>query len=294
MLPALLLLAAGAGCGVPLGAGLTADTTVPPLAADPALAALVPAAVRADGRLTVVTDPSYPPMEFTTGDGATVAGVDIDLATLVAARLGLGVTFVDEASGAVAPDVRSGRADVGFSALTLEQPAVVDQVTYFRAGSQLAVTAGAPVPAPEDWCGRRIGAVEGSVQLEQLRDRSASCTHAGGAPVRIVGYGVTADAVDALLQGQLDALLSESPVVSWWRRETSGRLVPGGEPFAVAPYAVAVSPADPALARAVQGALRSLIADGTYGEVLRRWGVEAGAIPSPVLVAAAAGTIGPR
>ncbi len=66
--------------------GTTSSASTP--AADPAVAALVPAAIKSKGTLTVAADASYAPNEFFASDGHTVIGMDADLTKALGARDG--------------------------------------------------------------------------------------------------------------------------------------------------------------------------------------------------------------
>ena len=96
-------LAVLAGCGsggdgsgssaAPTSAGAAASSAIPTPTKDDALAAKVPQSVSADGKIVVGTDASYPPNEFTAPDGTTIIGLDVDLGTAVAQKLGLTAEF---------------------------------------------------------------------------------------------------------------------------------------------------------------------------------------------------------
>jgi polar amino acid transport system substrate-binding protein len=58
------------------------------------------------------------------------------------------------------------------------------------------------------------------------------------------------------------------------------RYVVAGRQFGVVPYGIAVSKSDAALRDRVQSALKALIADGTYDALLKKWGLEQGAMRS--------------
>ena len=57
-------------------------------AADSALAAKVPADIKAAGKLVIGTDSTYAPNEFLDTDGKTVIGFDVDLFNAVGAEAG--------------------------------------------------------------------------------------------------------------------------------------------------------------------------------------------------------------
>lgn len=56
---------------------------------DPKAAALVPESVAADGKLTVAATPAAVPLGFAATDQSTVVGSEVDLAQLMADKLGL-------------------------------------------------------------------------------------------------------------------------------------------------------------------------------------------------------------
>src|SRR5262245_3861175 len=86
-------LTAVSACGDGGGSETPTAKPLPSVSADPALAAKVPAAVKADGKITAGTEATYAPAEFLDADGKTVIGFDIDLFKAVAARLGLNADF---------------------------------------------------------------------------------------------------------------------------------------------------------------------------------------------------------
>ncbi len=54
----------------------------------------------------------------------------------------------------------------------------------------------------------------------------------------------------------------------------------GGQQFGVIPYGIAVSKKNPQLRDRVQTALKAVIANGTYDRLLRKWGLQQGAMRS--------------
>jgi polar amino acid transport system substrate-binding protein len=87
-----------------------------------------------------------------------------------------------------------------------------------------------------------------------------------------------------VVTGKDDAMLADSPVCAYAVKQTNGQLALLGDIYDSAPYGY-VLPKDQAdtMAVAVQGALKALIADGTYKTILAKWGVDAGAITDPTV-----------
>ena len=59
-----------------------------------------------------------------------------------------------------------------------------------------------------------------------------------------------------------------------------------GKAIEVAPYGIATpkTTSGKELAKAIQAAVKTLIANGTYGAILKKWGVTAGALTSSQIV----------
>jgi polar amino acid transport system substrate-binding protein len=70
-------------------------------------------------------------------------------------------------------------------------------------------------------------------------------------------------------------------------QKTNGQVELLGDIYDAAPYGYVVAKDQTQFAQAIVDAVKSLIDDGTYKQVLQKWGVEAGAIDNPTLNPAA-------
>ena len=183
-----------AGCGAggdgsgssaaPTSAGAAAPSAVPAQAKDDALAAKVPQSVSADGKIVFGTDASYPPNEFTGPDGTTIEGMDVDLGTAVAQKLGLTAEFQNSAFPGIIPGIQGGKYELGMSSFSIndERLQTVDMVSYFSAGTSLGVKSGNPDGInPDDLCGKAVGVQAGTVQVDDIAARNSKCTADGQA-----------------------------------------------------------------------------------------------------------------
>ena len=78
---------------------------------------------------------------------------------------------------------------------------------------------------------------------------------------------------------------SDSPtpqVAAYIVKQSNGQFENSGTPFGVAPYGIAL-PKGNGMAKAVLAAMKELISDGTYTKLLAKWGIQAGAVTSPVI-----------
>ena len=277
-----------AGCGGGSSGG--ASTTVAAggsSSVDAALAAKVPASVKADGKITVGVDPTYSPNEFLGTDGKTVMGWDVDLFNAVAAKLGLTVTWVPSSFDSIIPGVSTAQKyEVGVSSFTINADRMkqVNMVSYFSAGTQWASQQGNPTGiTPDNACGKRIAVQKATVQVDDLTARSKTCTGAGKPAITIDQYDGQDTATAAVVTGKDVAMLADSPVCAYAVKQTNGKLVLLGDIYDSAPYGYVVPKDQTDFASALAGAVTDLINDGTYTQVLTKWGVEAGKITTPAV-----------
>lgn len=265
--------------GTSAGSSSTAVASLVP-SPDASLAAMVPAAISADGTITVGTDSTYAPSEFLDADGKTVVGFDVDLFTAVAAKLGLKVKWVSAPFDNIIPSVGSGKYEAGVSAFTINPERVkqVDMVSYFTAGTQWATQTGNPQKVqPDDACGKRIAVQRGAVQVEDITAQSTACTKAGKAAITIDQYQGQDQATAAVVSGKDDAMLADSPVIAYAVKQTQGKLVLLGDIYDSAPYGFLVKKGQGQFPQALLKALEAIQLDGTYRHILDKWGVAQGA-----------------
>ena len=273
-----------AACGSESGNG-TGSAPVSSASADTGLADKVPADIKAAGKLVIGTDSTYAPSEFLDTDGKTVIGFDVDLFNAVGQKLGLTTEWQSAKFDSIIPGVTSKKYAAGVSSFTINKDRLkqVTMVSYFNAGTQWAAKTGATI-SPDDACGKKIAVQTSTVQADDIAARSKKCTGAGKAKITVDQYQAQSDATNAVVTGKDDAMLADSPVCAYAVKQTNGQLALLGDIYDSAPYGY-VLPKDQAdtMAAAVQGALKALIADGTYKTILAKWGVDAGAITDPTV-----------
>ncbi|MEK6443313.1 ABC transporter substrate-binding protein [Pseudonocardia sp. T1-2H] len=273
--------AGGDGSGGTGGGAAPSSAAIPAAAKDDALAAMVPQSVAADGKLVVGTDASYAPNEFTAPDGVTIIGMDVDLGTAVAQKLGLTPEFQNSAFSGIIPGIEGGKYEAGISSFTInpERVQTADMVSYYIAGTSLAVKAGNPDGVTLDnLCGKAVGVQAGTVQVEDIAARTKACTDSGKPAIQVTELQAQTDVTLALTSNRIVAMLADSPVAAYAVTTTHGAVEVVGEPYATSPYGVVLKKGQGDYPKAVQGAIQALITDGTYKAILDKWNVANGAI----------------
>jgi polar amino acid transport system substrate-binding protein len=76
--------------------------------------------------------------------------------------------------------------------------------------------------------------------------------------------------------------MADSPVAAYIVKKSNGQFKLTGKPYSTAPYGIAI-PKDSGLAKPILAALKKLMASGTYTAILKKWGVQSGAITNPAI-----------
>ncbi len=267
-------------------AGASSSAPLPTVSADDALAAKVPEGIASDGVISVGSDTTYAPSEFIAEDGTTIVGFDVDLFSLVAEKLGLKAEFTTAPFDSIIAGVGSGKYEVGVSSFTInpERLAQATMISYYSAGTQWSTKKGNPENVdPENACGLSIAVQKATVQVDDITARSKTCTDDGKPAITIDQYDAQSDATAAVVSGKDVAGLADSPVMAYAVKQTNGQLELLGDVYDAAPYGYVVPKDQTEFAQAIADAVKALIADGSYADVLDKWGVEKGAIDDPTV-----------
>jgi polar amino acid transport system substrate-binding protein len=245
---------------------------------DDALAGQVESKISSDGKLVFGTDPTYEPSEFK--QGGKIVGFDVDLGTAIAKKLGLTADFQESKFDAILPALGT-RYELGMSSFTdnPDREKVVDFVTYFTAGTQWASKDASF--DPNNACGKKVAVQTGTVQdTDDLPARQKKCA---GNAIQVQRYDAQDEATNSVVLGKADAVLADSPVMAGAVKKVGGGLQLVGQVYDAAPYGIAIPKTAGTTKDAVLGAVKALIADGSYKAILNKWGVSAGAITDPVI-----------
>jgi polar amino acid transport system substrate-binding protein len=238
---------------------------------------LVPTAIKDQGTLSVAMDASYAPNEFFDEDGKTIIGTDADLADAIGTVLGLDVEKKNATFDSIIPGLAADKYDIALSSFTdtKEREETVDMVTYLTAGTGFYTLADKPteVTGVADLCGKTVAVQKGTVQQEDVEAQNEKCDD----PIDLKVFTQQTDVDLAITSGRAQVAMADSPVASYAVKQSDGTLKSTGEDYDTAPYGIAINK-NTELAPAIQAAVQVLIDDGTYAAILKKWGLESGAI----------------
>ncbi|MEW1821835.1 ABC transporter substrate-binding protein [Arthrobacter sp. NPDC080031] len=252
---------------------------------DPAAAAAVPAAIGKDGKLTVATTAGSIPLSFYATDNKTPIGVEVDLAQLVADKLGLALDVQVTSWENWPLKTQSGDFEAVFSNVGINKDRVklFDFSTYRAAymGFEAKKSSTYNIKGADDISGLKVSVGSGTNQEKILLAWNKDLESRGKAPATLQYYSSDADTILALSSGRTDLNIAPYPSVSY-RENTRNDLKVVGKVNAGWPSETLVAATTlkgNGLAPAITDALNSAIKDGSYGKVLERWGLTEEALP---------------
>lgn len=256
---------------------------------NPDAAALVPADIAEDGKLTVgVAGSGEPPLGFLADDNTTVVGSEVDIASLVAEALGLELEVVNVSWEQWPLGVRSGDLEAVFSNVGVneERLQLFDFATYREGVMAFSAKpdSGLSIEEPADIAGLTIAVGSGTNQERILLDWNTRNEAAGLEPAKLEYFANSADTLLALQSGRIDTYIGPNPTAVY--QQSVGDIEIVGTVNAGWPnttYVAATTLKGNGLVDAVQAALRHTFEDGTYRRTLDRWGLADEAVEQPVV-----------
>ncbi|MEV4412793.1 ABC transporter substrate-binding protein [Catellatospora sp. NPDC049609] len=247
---------------------------------DAKVAATLPADFRDKGAVTIATNAPYEPfIDFKTeGNTTEFKGLDYDLLTAAAARLGLQAQWSQQPFDGLVPGLQAGKYDAIAGGITdkKERQQVATFVDYSASGTGFLVAKGNPLAINDvtGLCGRTVGVQKASNQAKHLTEYSkSSCA---GKAITVKEYPENPQAVQALLAGAVDAVAATKVNLVDTEQQLKDKVQlaadaanPNGWLASPNGFGFLKSRAD--LAKAFQAAVQSLIDDGTYAKILAQY-----------------------
>ena len=279
---ALLILAA---CSANTGTSPSTSVAASPSTAASPVATIPTDQLKFAGKLVACIDIPYPPQE-SFDDQGNPQGSDVDIAREIATRLGLTLDVQNSVFSTIIPALTGGKCDIVISAQNInpDRTKVVDMIPYFKAGQSFVAAKGNPkgIKAKDDLCGKVVAVQEATTELDYLQGTgdytgaglSDGCTKAGKPAISIKTFTKDNDALLALQSGTADVYFADSPVAGFYVKEHPDQFELTGLTLDVAIEGISVDKGHTGIRDAVKTALLSMISDGKYTEILKKWGVE--------------------
>jgi len=229
------------------------------------------------GVLTVGSDTTYPPQEYIDNTTHQAAGFDIDLITAVAQQMGLKAKIVTISFDTIFDALSAKRFDIVMSAVSVtdERKKKFDFVPYFNAGESLLVQKGNPLSLKtvDDLCGKKVGVQNGTIEQDDLNAASKKCTGAGKPAIQMTVLTDQTEVINLLANKRVVATYQDSPVTDYYIKLNPGRFDVGGSVVNAGLEGIVIRKGDTSMFNAVQTAFNKVKSDGTYHQLILKWGL---------------------
>jgi polar amino acid transport system substrate-binding protein len=168
--------------------------------------------------LVVGTSADFPPFEYKNASNGQITGFDIALIKLIAKKMGYDkVEIKDMDFDSLIPALQAGKVDVVIAGMTItpEREKVVDfSIPYWEADQAVIVRKGSgiKVTSIDDLKGKKIGVEKGTtgaIYVKKHLNQTAT----------IKEYPSYVAALEALLNGQVDVVVLDSPVAKMFSKK---------------------------------------------------------------------------
>ena len=227
-------------------------------------------------KLVMATNASFPPYEYVDDSGA-FAGMDVEIAGLIAEKLCLTLEIQDVEFGSIIGGVQSGKFDMGMAGMTVtdERLESVNFSTSYATGIQsIIVPEGSEIKSFDDFFNAdgTVKDIKVGVQQDTTGDIYLSDTvdNGGVGSDHVIQYKTGNDAVQALVTGKVDAVVIDNEPAKSYVAANEG-LVILETAYAEEDYAICVAKENTALLENINKALDELTADGTIDAIIAKY-----------------------
>ena len=221
-----------------------------------------------EGKLIMSTNAEFPPYE-STDDAGNYIGIDIEIAQQIAKKLGLELVIDNMEFTAALEAVQQGKSDMVMAGVTVDEDRlmVMDFSDSYATGVQVVI-----VKEGSDVTMDNLGEMMIGTQLGTTGYIYASDTpdNGGYGEDHVIGYDNGITAVQALMNGQIDAVIIDNAPAQAFVDANPGLTILEGE-WAVEDYAIGFAKGNTELQEAVNQALAELIADGTVQKIIDKY-----------------------
>ncbi len=221
-----------------------------------------------NGKIVIGVKEDQPGLGFKDPTTGKYSGFDIEIARLVAAKLGFTEDQIEyktvQSAGREAA-VAQGTVDYYVGTYTINDKRKT-QISfagpYFMAGQDLLVRADDDSITGKDTLkGKKVCSVTGSTPIQRVREEGL--TEAGNI-VEFQGYS---QCVDKLLTKEVDAVTTDDAILKGFAAQDPDNLKVIGKPFSEEPYGIGLPLDDKALRDKVNDILQAAYDDGTWQDI---------------------------
>jgi polar amino acid transport system substrate-binding protein len=217
-------------------------------------------------KVLVVTDATYPPFEYVDEKTSEIIGFDIDLMKAIAQKENFEIEFMDVRFEPLLEDMAQGKYDAAISAISITEERKKDMLfsdPYFVAGHVITVRKdNTTITGKDSLKGKTVGVKTGTtsaVEISEMHD------------VTMKTYADYKEPFQALMNGEIDAVVSDNIFALNYVAKNPDKLKIAGEPFTQEYYAIAVAKNKTELLAKINAGLKTVKSEGLIEELSQKW-----------------------
>jgi len=218
--------------------------------------------------LRVGVDVKFPPFTQTGADGTTPVGFEIDVIETVAARAGFEVEFIPTEYNQLLVFVSQCQLDAGISGITITDPlkeTLNFTTPYFTTGQVVVVKEGnILIHGKDDLAGMKVGTQDNTPSEDALNSL---------AQAEKLKYGTFYLAFQDLINGYIDAVVTDYPRALGYVNATRNHLKITGAEFGLVEYGIAVCKNEVDTLKKLDPELAAIRQSGLLDRLVKKWGI---------------------
>jgi polar amino acid transport system substrate-binding protein len=216
--------------------------------------------------IRVATDATWAPFEYVNETTKQIEGFDIDLLNAIAAKVNLKITYVNVGFDPLLAGMAQGTYDAAISSITITPERAAQMAfsnPYFTAGQTITVKlSNTTITSQATLAGKKLGAQLGTTG-EVLAKATPNAT--------VRSYDEIGLAFQDLLNGQIDAVICDTPIANNYVKKNANALKTVGAPLSTEDYGIAVAKGKTDLLNKINNGLAQIKANGTIDQLVTKW-----------------------
>lgn len=241
------------------------------------------------GKISFAADFAAAPNQFIRTDG-TYDGLNVDMCGEIGKRLNLEVEWVNLAFPGLVPGLQAKRFDSLCTAIFInpERLQIMNMIAYVQWGEGLMVPKGNPdgiacegkIGVAESYnacfdglAGKTVSVAAGGTTNKNLQAHSDRLVAAGKPAIDIRAFDSNSEAIQAAVTGQAEAAYLNDPQAAYYISTSNAPFEMAFTGNAANRLAITTLKENTELAEMIQKALEEMKADGSYQQIIEKWGV---------------------
>lgn len=239
---------------------------------------VVPQRITDSGKIVFCTELAFPPWEMLDPQTQQPAGFDIDFAAAVAQRMGVTSEHKNISFDGLIPALQAGQCDAIISGLydKPERRQIVDFVHYAFTGNSIFVKADSDIDVSsfDELSGRKVAVGVGTGPEADLNAANERLKAAGKPEIQVVSMPSTADAIQQLVAGLVEAYAGSTDQGGYFDKQQPGQIRLASPQVSALPVGIATLHNDKDLHEAFAAAVADVRQSDQYEALLEKWGLE--------------------